>query len=113
MADFTNKAKNFWNKIASAIKSFFWNIRRRIKNFRRRIGKFLDKHNLNLSNKFPGWAKALIYLSPALIVLAIFTFYPIINSFALVVYENYNLANDTITGYTLFGNFISDRKSVV
>ena len=107
MADFTNKAKNFWNKIASAIKSFFWNIRRRIKNFRRRIGKFLDKHNLNLSNKFPGWAKALIYLSPALIVLAIFTFYPIINSFALVVYENYNLANDTITGYTLFGNFIS------
>lgn len=94
-------------KVRIAIKNFFWNVRRVLKNIKRRFGKFLDKHNLNISNKFPGWAKALLYLSPALIVLAVFTFWPIINSFALVVYQNYNMTNDTITGYTLFGNFIT------
>jgi len=107
MADFIKKAKGFLNKIGTAIKNFFWEIRRRVKNVKRRFGNFLDKHHLNFSSKFPGWAKALLYLSPALIVLAIFTFFPIVNSFALVVYENYNMTNDTITGYTIFGNFLT------
>ena len=107
MADFINNTKKFFKKIGQGIKNFFWNIRRVLNNIKRRIGKFLDKHNLNFATKFPGWAKALLYLSPALIVLGIFTFWPIINAFALVVYENYNLTNDTITGYTLFGNFIT------
>ncbi len=102
-----NNPKKFFRKIGTAIKSFFWNVRRILNNIKRRIGKFLDKHNINFASKFPGWAKALLYLSPALIVLGIFTFWPIINAFALVVYENYNMTNDTITGYTIFGNFIT------
>jgi multiple sugar transport system permease protein len=107
MANFIKNVKKFLNKIKTSIKNFFWNVRRIINNIKKRIGKFLDKYHLNFASKFPGWAKALLYLSPALIVLAIFTFWPIINSFALVVYQNYNMSNNSITGYTLFGNFIT------
>lgn len=107
MADFINNTKKFFKKIKNSIKNFFWNVRRILNNVKRRIGKFLDKHNLNFASKFPGWAKALLYLSPALIVLTIFTFYPILNAFALVVYENYDMTANTISGYTLFGNFIT------
>lgn len=99
--------KEFLIRIGNAIKTFFWNLRRITNNGKRAIGNFLDKHHINPAGKFPGWAKALLYLSPALIVLAIFTFYPIINAFALVVYENYNMSDNTITGYTIFGNFIT------
>lgn len=101
------KIKGFFKKIGTAISKFFWNLRRFFQRIGKGIGKFLDKYHINFIGKAPNWLKALLYLSPALIVLAIFTFYPIINSFALVVYENYNVANDTITGYTLFGNFIT------
>ncbi|MCK5731657.1 MAG: sugar ABC transporter permease, partial [Tenericutes bacterium] len=107
MADFIKNTKKFFAKINQSIKNFFWNVRRILNNVKGRIGKFLDKHNLNFASKFPGWAKALVYLSPALIVLSIFTFWPIINAFALVIYENYNMTSDTVTGYTLFGNFIT------
>ncbi|XMB71606.1 sugar ABC transporter permease [Mycoplasmatota bacterium WC30] len=107
MANLIKNIKRFLIKVKISIKNFFWNVRRILNNFKRSIGKFLDKHHLNFASKFPGWAKALLYLSPALIVLVIFTFWPIINSFALVVYQNYNMTNDTITGYTLFGNFIT------
>lgn len=107
MANLIVNIKKFFGKIRTAIRSFFWNVRRVLNNIKRRIGKFLDKHNMNFVSKFPGWAKALLYLSPALIVLSIFTFWPIINSFALVVYQNYSMTNDTISGYTIFGNFIT------
>jgi multiple sugar transport system permease protein len=106
MGNLFKNAKRFLIKIGNVIKNIFWNIRRILNNYKRKISNFLDKKRLNPAGKFPGWAKALLYLSPALIVLAIFTFWPIINSFALVVYENYNMSNNTITGYTLFGNFI-------
>jgi multiple sugar transport system permease protein len=106
MASILNNAKKFFLMIGNGIRTLFWNLRRIINNQKRKIGKFLDDHNINPAGKFPGWAKALIYLSPALIVLAIFTFWPILNSFALVVYENYDMGSNTITGYTIFGNFI-------
>ena len=61
---------------------------------------------MNLATKFPGWARALIYLSPALIVLSVFTFWPIINAFRLLTYENYNMTTNTVEGFTVFGNFI-------
>ncbi len=99
--------KEFFKDLGKSISKFFWNVRRFFTRIGKGIGKFLDKHNINFVSNFPNWAKALLYLLPALIVLAIFTFWPIINAFALVVYENYNVANDTITGYTLFGNFIT------
>ena len=107
MIDFIKNVKKFLMKVGTIIKSFFWDIRRILNNNRKKIGSFLDDHNLNFASKFPGWAKALLYLSPALIALSIFTFWPIINAFILIVYENYNMSNDTISGYTVFGNFIT------
>jgi multiple sugar transport system permease protein len=49
--------------------------------------------------------KAWLYLAPMLILMAVFTFYPLVNSFIISVYENYEpLANNgagAATGYTL------------
>jgi multiple sugar transport system permease protein len=56
---------------------------------------------------FRQWGKALLYLGPVLILLGIFTFYPIFNSFRLVVYTGYNASDGTIAGYTLIGNFVT------
>ncbi len=48
---------------------------------------------------------AWFYLAPALILLAIFIFYPIFNSFVLVALEDYNYLQQTYDGFTLTGNF--------
>ena len=106
MVNLIKNVKKFLIRIGNAIKTFFWNVRRILNNFKRKVSNFLDKHKINPAGKFPGWAKALLYLSPALIILTVFTFWPIINSFALTIYENYNMTNNTITGYTIFGNFL-------
>lgn len=50
--------------------------------------------------------KAFLYLSPAIILLAVFTFWPIINTLRLIVYVGYTEADGSIQGYTLFGNFV-------
>ncbi len=52
-----------------------------------------------------GILQALLYLIPVVILLIIFTFYPIFNSFRLVVYESYNETTNIGQGFTLFGNF--------
>jgi len=44
---------------------------------------------------------AMIYLLPALILLCIFTFYPIINSIILAFYKNYTPVDKMFDGYTL------------
>jgi len=100
------RVKQFFGKVDAAIRTFFWNLRRRFNVRKKKIGAFLDKRNLNIATKFPGWVKAMIYLAPALIILGIFTFWPIINAFRLMTFENYNMTNNTVTGYTVFGNFI-------
>jgi multiple sugar transport system permease protein len=71
------------------------------------------KEKLHLNFNLPPWVKALIYLSPALLLLSLFTFYPIVNAFRLVIYTGYQLVRDvdgvlreSITGYTLIGNFV-------
>ena len=50
--------------------------------------------------------QALMYLWPALILLVVFSFYPIFNAFRLVIYEGYNEVDGTIEGFTFLGNFI-------
>ncbi len=50
-------------------------------------------------------SQALIYLFPALLLLAIFTFYPIINSFMISFYKGYNIQTGEIDGFTLLGNY--------
>lgn len=48
--------------------------------------------------------KAWLYLLPAIILLSVFTFYPIINAFILVFLENYRYIDGSYTGWTLTGN---------
>lgn len=60
--------------------------------------------------------QALLYLTPVIILLAIFIFYPIANSFRLVVYESYNETSNIGQGFTLFGNFkkvLTDANFIV
>lgn len=63
-----------------------------------------------------GFLQAFIYLAPIIVLLSIFTFYPIFNSFRLVVFENYNEATGKYSGFTLFGNFkkvLNDANFIV
>ena len=55
--------------------------------------------------KSSNWVKVLIYLSPAMILLLVFTFYPIINSFIISFYTGYNVQTGEFDGYTLIGNY--------
>ncbi|MDY0210329.1 MAG: sugar ABC transporter permease [Acholeplasma sp.] len=77
-----------------------------------RVIKYLPDDNRTINrkgdrkvetNKF---IKAMIYLSPALILLAVFTFWPIINTLRLLIYVGYTESDGSIQGYTIFGNFI-------
>jgi len=95
------------------IKSWIWNIRVKVNSVKSKI-----KDALHLNFHLPTWVKALIYLSPALILLGVFTFYPILNAFRLVIYQGYQHVRDvngnlveSITGYTLFGNFLTVLKT--
>ena len=56
--------------------------------------------------------KAWLYLAPAMLLLLLFTLYPLVNAFVLVFLENYNLLTGDITGFTFLGNFkeiLTDR----
>lgn len=95
--------KRFFSRLMIVIKNIIWKIRIVFTKFKERLAKIIP---INLS-KTPVTVRALIYLAPVLILLAIFTFYPIINSFILVIYTGYNQADGSISGYTLFGNFMT------
>ena len=56
--------------------------------------------------------KAWLYLLPAMVLLVVFTFYPLFNAFYLAFLRNYSYLNRTAEGYTLFGNFIDVVKDV-
>ena len=57
---------------------------------------------LEQKNNYKAW----IYLSPALVLLLVFTFYPIVNTFILVFYKDYQLVPQAVyRGWTLTGNF--------
>lgn len=53
-------------------------------------------------NNWKGW----LYLAPVIILLAIFTFYPIINTLYVSFLKDYNYLNGTSKGFT-FDNYIS------
>lgn len=48
--------------------------------------------------------KAWLYLAPALILMALFTFYPLINTILISFLKNYNFANGSTEGFT-FENY--------
>lgn len=55
-----------------------------------------EKHNI----------KAWLYLAPAMILLLVFTFYPIFNAFFLVFLRDFNFLSGTFDGFTLTENFV-------
>lgn len=101
------KIKAQLKKLGLVLKNAIWKIRIFFQKIKEKIGNIGFIKAIREKVKLPTFARALLYLSPALILLAIFTFYPIINSFILVIYKGYNQADGTIDGYTLFGNFLT------
>ena len=89
------------------IKNALWGIRSFFHGLNARISDFLISHKMGFLVRWPSWLKALLFLAPAMILLGVFTFYPIFNAFRLVIYEGYNQVDGTITGYTVFGNIIT------
>ncbi len=55
-----------------------------------------EKHNI----------KAWLYLAPAMILLLVFTFYPIFNAFFLVFLRDFNFLAGSFDGFTLTENFV-------
>lgn len=54
--------------------------------------------------------KAWLYLAPALLLLTVFTFYPLVNAFYLAFLKDFSYLDRTAAGFTLFGNFIEVVK---
>jgi len=54
--------------------------------------------------------KAWLYLAPAMILLSVFTFYPLFNAFYLAFLKDYEFLTGVATGYTLLGNFVDVIK---
>jgi multiple sugar transport system permease protein len=91
------------------IQNALWQIRSWWRGITDAIGDFLKRHKLGFLVNWPGWLKALVFLAPALILLGIFTFYPIVNAFRLVRFIGYRVVDgvEQAEGYTIFGNFIT------
>ena len=49
--------------------------------------------------------RAWFYLAPSLLLLSVFTFYPLFNAFYLAFLRDYEFLGGTASGFTLFGNF--------
>lgn len=88
--------KKFKSDLSKKFKDFVWKSRSAYQS---------TKEKLGLNKQVPQWVTASLFLAPAMILLAVFTFYPIINSFILSFYEGYNIGTGEIDGFTLLGNF--------
>lgn len=97
-------------KETSVLKNIVWSIRSKVHHLGVRFENFLTKIHLGFIVKWPAWLKAIFYLAPALILLGIFTFYPIINSFLISFYTGYNIQRGDFDGYTLIGNYVTVLK---
>jgi multiple sugar transport system permease protein len=99
-------------KWKAALKNVLWSIRNRLTAISNNIDAFLSRHRLQFIVRWPQWLKAIFYLLPALTLLGIFTFYPIINSFTISFMEGYNIQTNEIDGYTFLGNYITVLRHV-
>ncbi len=89
----------------NAISNFFHELVWKLRNSLRPVTK------IGASIHLPGWVQASFYLAPALVLLAIFTFYPIINSFIISFYEGYQVQTGEFDDYTLIGNYATILKA--
>ena len=89
VSEFLTDAKEFFKNAGTEIRSFFKNPKQGLK----KLWKALKKQN--------GW----LFLLPAVALMCVFTFYPIINSLTAAFKENYSmLAGGKFDGWG-FGNF--------
>ncbi len=91
----------------TALKRLLWGFRSKLHHINVSIDAYLSKSHLEFIVRWPAWLKAIFYLVPALTLLAIFTFYPIFNSFLISFYTGYNIQRGDFEGYTLFGNYMT------
>ena len=97
-----NKIKGFFVAFGNGCKDFFINCGKGIKNFFKdpktgfkNLWQWIKKQN--------GW----LFLLPALILMAVFTFYPIVNSLKLAFLEGYNPLDKFAEEKFGFGNFVA------
>lgn len=89
------------------IRELKWSIRSKTHHMAVRLNDFLEKHHLRFFAHMPGWFKAIFFLLPALLVLGVFTFYPIVNSFLVSFYSGYNIVTGEFDGFTIIGNYVT------
>ncbi|ERJ13589.1 carbohydrate ABC transporter permease [Haloplasma contractile] len=90
--------RNRYYKVNSSIRDNFKEVYNRF--VETKAGAFLHKYLLrHLENS--QFVKGALYLSPVLVLLGIFTFYPIINTMMIAFYKNYSPADGMMDGYTL------------
>ncbi len=73
------------------IRELRWTLRSKTHHTAVKFNDFLERNHLRFFAHLPGWFKAIFFLLPALVILGIFTFYPIINSFLVSFYSGYNI----------------------
>ncbi|MCF7931619.1 MAG: sugar ABC transporter permease [Acholeplasmataceae bacterium] len=89
----------------SVMRDVMWSIRNFITVRTHKIEDFLERHRFGFLVRWPGWLKAIFYLAPALLLLGVFTFYPIFNSFIISFYEGYNIQTGMYDSMTFLGNY--------
>ena len=92
-------------KFKEFMKEAIWRFRNKFHFVMTKINDFLERHKLGFITRWPGWLKAILYLLPALLLLGVFTFYPIINSFIISFYTGYNYQTNQFDSFTFVGNY--------
>lgn len=87
------------------LQSFWWRLKSGMHHAFVQTKEFLTRHRLGFIVNWPHWLKAIFYLAPAMIMLLVFTFYPIINSFMISFYTGYNIQTGEFDNFTLLGNY--------
>ena len=112
------KEISFFGKIAKFFKELPSNIVKGLKAFGRGVRdlpknihkEFTDDYGHFTIRKVKGW----IYLLPALVLLAVFTFYPLVNTVFLSFWEGYKISLHAAGNMPLkigFGNYIRYLKT--
>ena len=102
--------------IKLAFQNISWRFRSASHHTFERIDTFLAKYRLGFLVNWPQWLKAIFYLLPAMLMLLVFTFYPIINSFMISFYTGFNIQTGEFDNFTLLGNYqyvINERNFVL
>lgn len=86
------------------VKGFFAEISWKIKQGFSAVNRFIERF-LPFLTRWPDWAKAILYLAPAMLILGVFTIYPIFNSIILSFLEGYSIFDGMNDGITLWNNY--------